>query len=80
MSTGENTAPAEDSIPTTPSDSVVFDPPFRALRATTAGDIAITTLTGYTRVCAFVAGETRAIRGTQVRSTSTTATGIERMM
>lgn len=68
-----------DVILVTPSNTVDTAKPFRALRATVAGTIAIVTAAGNTVTCAFLAGETRQIAGSRVMATNTTATGIEAM-
>jgi hypothetical protein len=59
------------------SDTVDLAKPVRAIRATVAGDIKLTTKAGNAIVCAFAAGETRNIYATRIWSTSTTATGME---
>lgn len=69
--------PAWDVIPVTPSDTVDFAVPIRAIRVTGAGNVVVVTPSGAVRTCAFAAGETRNIRATRINSTSTTATGIE---
>lgn len=75
-------APALDVLPVTPSDNPAnnFPAPCRAIRATAAGNVALVTLAGDVRVCAFQAGETRAIRAIRINSTNTTATGLEAML
>lgn len=77
-----STGVAVDCVPlaaaNAPSDSVDQPAgPFRALRATGAGNIQVTVAKGATRVLAFLAGETRYVAVTRVWLTNTTATGIE---
>ena len=69
--------PASDILVVTASDTVDLASPSRAIRATAAGNIQMTTAAGNLRVCAFLAGETRAIRATRIWATNTNATGIE---
>ncbi len=69
--------PAGDIIVVTTSDSADLASPCRAIRATAAGNIVLTTAAGNKVTCAFLAGETRAIRATRIWATNTTATGIE---
>lgn len=59
------------------SDTVDLAKPVRAIRATVAGNIKLTTKVGNAVVCAFAAGETRSIYATRIWSTLTTATGME---
>jgi hypothetical protein len=69
--------PAEDYIQVTKSDSTVFDPPLKAFRVGTAGDVAVTTLKGNDRVIPKVlAGETISLQVTKIKSTGTTASDI----
>lgn len=72
-------SPAWDVFPITPSDSVDLEHATRAIRVAGAGNVVVVTAAGTTRTCAFLAGETRAIRASRVKSTGTTATGIEGM-
>lgn len=58
------------------SDTVDLTTPIRAIRATAAGNVVVITAGG-TRTMAFTAGETRTVVATRVKSTSTTATGLE---
>lgn len=69
--------PAGDIIVVTASDSADLANPCRAIRVTNAGNVQITTAAGNKVVCAFLAGETRAIRATRIWSMNTTASGIE---
>jgi hypothetical protein len=62
-----------------PSDSVDLAYTTRAIRVTVGGAVKINTLAGDTVVCAFLDGETRAIRATRIWATGTTATGLEGM-
>lgn len=71
--------PANGVFAVTPSDSVDLAKMTRAIRATTAGNIAIIGADGVACTCAFAAGETRPIRAKRIKSTDTTATGIEGM-
>lgn len=73
----DQTASATDVILITPSDSANLPKPVRGIRATGAGNVRIITQSGNDVVCAFAAGETRAIYATKVFSTNTTATGLE---
>jgi len=66
-----------DTQPITPSDSADLTYLSRQIRATTAGNIQVTTYGQITRVLAFAAGETRTICAHRIWSTNTTATGIE---
>ena len=72
-------SPATGVFTITPSDSADLAIATRAIRASGAGNIVIIGQDGVTATCAFIAGETRAIRATRVNSTNTTATGIEGM-
>lgn len=63
----------------TPSDTVDLTNATRAIRVETSGDVKLTTVLGQSVVCAFEAGETRAIKATRIWSTGTTCTGIEAM-
>lgn len=69
------TEPANDMLIATPSDTVDLPKKCRAIRATNAGNIQVTTPAGSVVVCAFLAGETRPIAATRIWSTNTTATG-----
>jgi len=82
----DDESPGGDVAPVTPHDSNAFTTTrasgevitgFRMLRATTAGVIRVITEAGNTRDMAFLAGESRPVMGTHVKSTGTTATGIE---
>lgn len=72
------TSPAWDwiSLDALLSDTVDLATPIRAIRATVAGNVVVIT-PGGTRTMAFTAGETRTVIATRVKSTSTTATGLE---
>ena len=50
-----------------------------AIRVTGAGNVSLIGADNVTTTCAFAAGETRNIRAKRIRSTGTTATGIEGM-
>ncbi|OGT02155.1 MAG: hypothetical protein A2143_00735 [Gallionellales bacterium RBG_16_57_15] len=63
----------------TPSDTASLKVQSRAIRCAGAGNVNLVGLDGVTTVCAFLAGETRNIAATFIKSTSTTATGIEAM-
>jgi hypothetical protein len=69
--------PGDDVYPISPDDANPLPTAVRALRATTAGTIQVTTRNGHVRVLAFAAAETRQGRVVKVWSTNTTATGIE---
>lgn len=71
--------PATGVFAITPSDSADLARAVRAIRVTTAGNVRLVAADGVACTCAFQAGETRAIRAIAVRSTLTTATGIEGM-
>lgn len=75
-------APASDVVVVTPSDSADLTNPCRAIRVAGAGNVVITTpASPLTKVtCAFLAGETRAIRATRIWNTNTTATTIEALI
>lgn len=77
MATSASADPASDVLIVVPSDTVDLALPSRAIRAANAGNIQVTTAAGNTRVCAFLAGETRSIRASRIWNTNTTATGIE---
>lgn len=77
MANTSSADPAGDIIIVTASDSVDLKKQARAIRATVAGNIQLTTPAGNTVICAFTAGETRAICATRIWATNTTATGIE---
>lgn len=72
--------PAGDVVVVTPSDSADLATPCRAIRVAGAGNIQLTTAKGSVVVCAFLAGETRAIRATRIWNTNTTATTIEALI
>ena len=72
--------PADDVIVVSPSDTINLAKPCRAIRVAGAGNVQIQTLAGNTVVCAFLAGETRALRATRIWNTNTTATTIEAMI
>ncbi len=59
------------------SDTADLATPIRAIRATVAGNVVVITASGSARTMAFAAGETRTVVATRVKSTSTTATGLE---
>jgi hypothetical protein len=68
-------APALDWVPITPGASALATP-IRAIRATGAGTVTVTTkFGGVSRTMAFEAGETRSVLATHV--TAATATGLE---
>lgn len=69
--------PAGDFLAVTPSDTVDTELPFRAIRASSDGNVQITTLRGKIRIGAFLAGETRPLAGTRVWSTNTTVGTVE---
>lgn len=62
------------------SDTVDLAFPVRAIRANAGGNVALVTKHGTSVVCAFASGETRAIYATRIKSTGTTATGLEGMV
>lgn len=66
-------APYQDWFPITPGTA--FTNTTRAIRATGAGTVTLTTVGGGTRTMAFAAGETRSVACTAVASA--TATGLE---
>ncbi|TPM33728.1 hypothetical protein FJ955_03025 [Mesorhizobium sp. B2-2-2] len=76
--TRDSTSPAQDvvAIDVSAADHVP-DAPYRALRVTGAGNVAVDTMTGVNRVLAFADGETRPVYVFKVYKTGTTATGIE---
>lgn len=69
--------PAGDIIIVSPSDTIDLTSKARAIRVAVAGNVQITTAAGNVVVCAFLAGETRAIRASRIWNTNTTATTIE---
>ena len=71
--------PASGVFLVIPSDSADLAIMTRYIRATTAGNIRITGADGVDVVCAFAAGETRAIRAKKIWATNTSSTGIEGM-
>lgn len=71
--------PATGVYAITPDDGNDLPIRIRAIRATIAGNVAIIGADGIAATCAFIAGETRAIRVTRVKATGTTATGLEGM-
>jgi hypothetical protein len=71
--------PASGVFLITPNDTVDLLEYTRAIRANTAGTIAILGVDGNTVTCNFLAGETRPLRARRIMSTNTTATGIEGM-
>lgn len=71
--------PATGVYAITPDDNNDLPTRIRAIRATVAGNVAIIGADGVAATCAFLAGETRALRITRVKSTGTTATGLEGM-
>lgn len=82
----DDESPGGDVAPVTPHDTNPFTTErasgetitgFRMLRANTAGVIRVITEAGNTRDMNFLAGESRPIFATHVKSTGTTATGIE---
>lgn len=82
----DDESPGGDVLPITPHDSNAITTTrasaevitgVRALRANTAGVIRVITEAGNTRDMNFLAGETRPIFATHVKSAGTTATGIE---
>ena len=82
----DDESPGGDVVPITPHDSNAVTTTratgdvitgVRMLRANTAGVIRVITEAGNTRDMNFLAGESRPIFATHVKSTGTTATGIE---
>ena len=71
--------PATRVFAITPSDAADLARAVRAIRVSGAGNVRLIGADGVACTCAFLAGETRAIRAIAVRSTLTTATGIEGM-
>lgn len=72
------TCPGMDSVPVDVSGgNVTPTEPFRAIRASGAGNIVVDTMLTASRTIAITAGETRAIYVLKVYQTGTTATGIE---
>lgn len=69
--------PVSEWYVVTPNDGADLPKPVRALRATAAGTIRCTFVTGTTADMNFNAGETRTAFITRVLVTGTTATGIE---
>jgi hypothetical protein len=69
--------PADDVFAVTPNDDADLERPTRAIRCAGAGNVSF--INRYNRTCtaAFLAGEERALRAVRIRSTGTTATGIE---
>jgi hypothetical protein len=63
----------------TPSDGADLAIWTDAIRVTGAGNVSLIGADGVTTTCAFAAGETRLIRAKRIRSTGTTATGVEGM-
>ena len=72
-------SPAQGVFAPAQSDTVDLAIATRYIRVTGAGAVKITGVDGVATVCAFAAGETRAIRAARIWSTGTTATGIEGM-
>lgn len=66
-------------VSVTPSDTVDLTNASRAIRVATGGNVALITTLGQAVTCAFLSGETRPIKATRIKSTGTTATGIESM-
>lgn len=84
--TSDDESPGSDVLPITPHDTNAVTTTrasgevitgVRALRANGAGVITVITEAGNTRAMNFLAGETRPVFATHVKSTATTATGIE---
>lgn len=74
----DSTSPGLDSVPVDISGgNHTPDEPYRALRATAAGNIVVDTMKGTNRTMAFAAGETRPMIVTKIYQSGTTATGIE---
>lgn len=72
-------ASARDVIPITPSNTEDLTHRVYSIRATTAGNVVITTAEKQQRTLAFAAGETRHVMADRVYATGTTATGLEGM-
>lgn len=73
---GDVTASPRRTLNITPADSDL-DFLTRSIRANGAGVIAVVNADGTTATCNFLAGETRVMSVSQIKSTGTTATGIE---
>ena len=73
------TAPASGVFAVTPHDTNELANYTRAIRVSVGGNVKITGVDDVATVCAFLSGETRAIRAKRIWSTGTTATGIEGM-
>lgn len=72
-------SPASGVYVPTPADNSDLPIASRAIRASGAGNVVIIGVDGQTCTCAFLAGETRAIRAARIKVTGTTATGLEVM-
>ena len=76
---GFSNGPCQGGFSITPRDTNVLPKWTRAIRAKTAGDVVVVGADGAEWTAAFLAGQTRAIKAQIVRSTGTTATGLEGM-
>lgn len=68
-----------DAFPIVPDDAIDLPQIVRAIRATGAGAVKVTTWAGNERTLAFEDSETRYISCKRVWATGTTATGLEGM-
>lgn len=69
--------PAEDYIAVTPNDNTVYDPPLKAFRAGSTGNISVVTLAGSTvTINNVLAGETISLQVSRIRATGTSASNI----
>jgi hypothetical protein len=74
----DSTSPGFDSVPIDVSGgNVTPTEPFRAIRATAAGNVVVDTQLGTSRTMAIGAGETRPMIITRIYQSGTTATGLE---
>lgn len=71
---------AMDLVPITPSDTVDLPSPARAIRATVAGTLRITTYRGNVRNTRIAADEVLMVYASRVHAAGTTATGLEAMV
>lgn len=60
-----------DWVPITPSDTVVYNPPLRAIRCDTGGTLAVVTGNAQQRLMKFSSGETREGKFQMVLATGT---------